>query len=160
MKHRDPVTALLLALFVPGYNIYWFYVTAREVGSSRNIKMPSAWLLIAPFVVTLIVWPLTIMLFMILAVTAGETGEGAGIGFALASLIAPLLMLVMVGLFILYEYRFCHTISKVVTTDLSPGLMTVVCVIFSPLVTYMVQEKLNLLGQQSAVSPPPVSSVN
>jgi hypothetical protein len=50
MTNRNPILVLVLSLVTCGiYHIYWFVVTKNEL-NQRGADIPTAWLLIIPFV--------------------------------------------------------------------------------------------------------------
>jgi hypothetical protein len=158
MKQRDPLTALLLGLFVPFYPLYWFYIVTKEVEASHNVNLPSVWLLFAPTLIALILWPLFFIINIVLSTASNDTGQFMFVNFIL---LAPLVLIANFTLTAIYMYRFCRAIGAVVDTGLTPGIMCVLAIFFSPIVIYMVQEKLSLLEQPTnPPSLPPASPVS
>ena len=50
MKKRSPIMVLILSLITLGiYGIYWYVVIKREM-NSQGAQIPTAWLIIIPFV--------------------------------------------------------------------------------------------------------------
>ncbi len=50
MTNRSPILVLVLSLLTCGiYHIYWFVVTKNEL-NARGADIPTAWLIIIPFV--------------------------------------------------------------------------------------------------------------
>lgn len=137
MKKRAPLAATLLTLFIPFYQIYWFYVTAKDM-QSRGAKVPSNNLLFAPYALMVL---MLIMLFAGSAAAAStEASGGTATGFALGLfLLFPLL----VGLILYYEYKFSEAAEHVTNGKVSKVIGFVLFLFVGPAAVYIIQDALN-----------------
>ncbi|MBA7473142.1 hypothetical protein ES705_09580 [subsurface metagenome] len=50
MQHRDPIMVILLSIITLGiYSLFW-YVTTKNEMNAKGAQIPTAWLIIIPFV--------------------------------------------------------------------------------------------------------------
>ena len=50
MQHRDPIMVILLSIITFGiYSLFWFVTTKNQM-NAKGAQIPTAWLLIVPFV--------------------------------------------------------------------------------------------------------------
>ncbi len=50
MQHRDPIMVILLSIITLGiYSLFWFVTTKNEMNAT-GAQIPTAWLIIIPFV--------------------------------------------------------------------------------------------------------------
>ena len=50
MQHRDPIMVILLSIITFGiYSLFW-YVTTKNEMNAKGAQIPTAWLIIIPFV--------------------------------------------------------------------------------------------------------------
>ena len=50
MQHRDPIMVILLSIITLGiYGLFWYVVTKNEM-NTKGAQIPTAWLIIIPFV--------------------------------------------------------------------------------------------------------------
>ncbi len=50
MQHRDPIMVILLSIITLGiYSLFWYVVTKNEM-NAKGAQIPTAWLIIIPFV--------------------------------------------------------------------------------------------------------------
>ncbi len=50
MQHRDPIMVILLSIITLGiYSLFWYVATKNEM-NTKGAQIPTAWLLIIPFV--------------------------------------------------------------------------------------------------------------
>ena len=50
MQHRDPIMVVLLSIITLGiYSLFW-YVTTKNEMNAKGAQIPTAWLIIIPFV--------------------------------------------------------------------------------------------------------------
>ncbi len=50
MQHRDPIMVILLSIITLGiYSIFWYVATKNEM-NAKGAQIPTAWLIIIPFV--------------------------------------------------------------------------------------------------------------
>ncbi len=50
MQHRDPIMVILLSIITLGiYSLFWYVVTKNEM-NTKGAQIPTAWLIIIPFV--------------------------------------------------------------------------------------------------------------
>ncbi len=142
MQNRDPLVQTLLSFFVPFYVIYWSHVTAKEIERTYNQKAPNILLLLAPIV---IIGLAIITLFSGGIFASGDTGDfAAGLGFFFLLL---LLFPVSIILSLIYYYQFGGNVEKISGPSVSRLLTVVLFWLFSPAGVYIIQDKLNTLGQ-------------
>lgn len=153
MKQREPVTSLLLSLFVPFYLQYWLYVTANEFRSTQKADtMPKGITLLLPTIAIFVFWPISLLTSFALVGTLSTTNKPSALGLIL-SLGVSLVIYALIGLHLYFVYHFCKAINQVVNVGLSPGILTLLFAVFSPIVVYLVQEKLNHLPPSNAQNP-------
>lgn len=150
MQQRDPLIQTLLSFFIPFYQLYWFYVTSKEVRQAYQQKMPSMWLLFAPALAILAMIPLSIAIF---AASADSDGSGGG-GIAVASILIILVMLPLsFALSLVYFYKFGGGIENVAGSDASRVLIFILLFFIPAAAVFIVQEKLNKLQQFGGSQP-------
>ncbi len=141
MKQRSPVVAALLSFFIPFYVLYWLYAVAQDM-KRRSIKVPNFLLLIGP-VLGLFVVAIVSMLAQV-----GQASDGAQTA---TNIVVLLLGIVMVPLIVIlplvYYYKFCKAAETATGGQVSGGLSFILMVVLSPVAVYLIQEKLNLVGQ-------------
>lgn len=50
MQHRDPIMVILLSIITLGiYGLFWYVATKNEM-NTKGAQIPTAWLIIIPFV--------------------------------------------------------------------------------------------------------------
>ncbi len=50
MQHRDPIMVILLSIITLGiYSLFWYVATKNEM-NTKGAQIPTAWLIIIPFV--------------------------------------------------------------------------------------------------------------
>ena len=50
MQHRDPIMVILLSIITLGiYSLFWYVATKNEM-NAKGAQIPTAWLIIIPFV--------------------------------------------------------------------------------------------------------------
>lgn len=156
MKQREPVTTLLLAIFMPFYAQYWVYKTANEVRATQKAThMPKGIHIILPAICIFIVWPISILVSFALPAT-GASEESFNKTSIYVIVISLFLSLLIIGLLIanvVITYRFCRAIVKVVDVSLSCGILTLLFYAFAPIVVYLVQEELNHLPPSNIQNP-------
>jgi hypothetical protein len=149
MKQRNPVTAALLSFFIPFYTLYWLYAVARDL-KQRSIKAPSFLLLIGPMLG---------FIPIILLATAANGGQAGDSAQTATNIVILLLGIVMVPLIIIlpliYYYKFCKAAETATSGQISGGLTFILMVVLAPVAVYLIQEKLNLAGQDAAATPTP-----
>lgn len=139
MTQRNPITSLLLALFVPFYLQYWLYVTANEFKSTqKSDAMPKGTTMLLPTFVLFIIWPLSIFSNFALIGNSNSTDSPNILGIIL-SLTLSLIIFAVMAFHIYFGYRFCKAINQVVNVGLSSGLLTLLffcifanCCLLSP----------------------------
>lgn len=72
MTERNPVTALLLALFFPVYALYWAGVTGEEL-RTRGADVPPWWYLIIPVLGFIHIWRVSQGVERLTGASAGTT---------------------------------------------------------------------------------------
>ena len=152
MKFRNPVTSLLLGLFVPFYTLYWWYDTGKSMRQIGVRDVPS----IAPVILVMLLYLGVVVGVVIKTVTAAINDPNFANGsgsippyFLIIYLFVPLLW----GVNAWYSYRFSKAAYSVAPYDMGPGMMTVIFVLLAPLAIYLIQEKINLGTNNTSAAP-------
>ena len=145
MKQRNPITTLLLSLFVPFYVYYWWYDTAKMMRQRGVNEVPN----FAPLVIAIVVYMAAVIGVITSSIASViHTEPGAEIHIPP---IFGLLYLFMLALWIvqaIYCYRFSKAANTLVNIGISPGLTTAIFIFIAPVAIYLIQEKLNALPTQ------------
>lgn len=147
MKQRSPLAATLLSLFIPFYILYWLYVTGKHM-ASKGVKAPSIYLLLAPLLVLIPVW--------VVVITATASGVEESSGSAMMA-VFPLMFIAAIVLSFYYYYKFSEAAEQATNKELTKGLLFILFIFVSPAAVFLIQDKLNSLGEGPAGPAPPTA---
>lgn len=150
MQKRNALLFTFLSLFVPFVTYYWLYIVGKDIQRSYNIKPPSVWLLLVPF----LIWPAMFISLITLALPGSDvaTTIGATVFILMGLLIIPLSILPLI-----YMYKFSGNVEKIAGKDLEQLLVFILLWFFAPAAVFVVQDKLNKIidsPPQQPLTPP------
>jgi hypothetical protein len=162
MKRRPVLLVILLAIVTIGfYGLYWLESTRREL-NKYGAKVPTIWLLAAPFLVLIGLALLQVVAHFVFATTEPSTGASVGSSPTVINVVSVLAgvvaVLVLLPLSIFWMHRYCkgaELVTKGATSyGLSMGLWVLTIVIGVNFIWYgVMQDGFNRVGPYAPAAP-------